>query len=600
MAFQLQPKTYNWTYLLRLPFECQPVCTTIVVLQKLITGLVNVLWILAEASFIDTALRVAQGQAGIEAAIPWLIYMILIIIWKRMGYSLGRVATRKLEIEAEAQMTAEAVKKRSRLHYSLIEDKESWELVNRVSGRIAKDTWYMLQWTCNFLNASVKIIGTFLILFTRLWWMGLAMLAASAVLILLSMKSGDKAYKAYQEVAVYQRRSDYLGEVLTSRESVNERALFRYTNHVDEEWRKQRDKMNRASLRVEKQVEMMIDRGGILTNIISIGLIALLSLGLTSGLTIGTFIALAKAIFELVTIMSGDVSRSIMTMMNSVAYLKDLTKFANMRETEGTNDLPAETPIPFVTLEFRHVTFTYPGAEVPVLKDLSFRMEAGGHYAFVGENGAGKTTIIKLMTGLYDQYEGEILVNGRELSTYTAPEVKAMFSGVYQDFAQYSISVADNIKLGSVRQMDTPEADRKMRQIVEKLDLQEEIESLPKQYDTPLGRLTPDSVDLSGGQWQRVAMARALMSPSPIQILDEPTAALDPISESRLYEQFGEISKGRTTIFISHRLGSTSLADEIFVLKNGGVFEAGTHQELMTRRGLYAEMYESQRSWYQE
>ncbi len=600
MAFQLQPKTYNWTYLLRLPFECQPVCTTIVVLQKLITGLVNVLWILVEASFIDTALRVAQGQAGIEAAIPWLIYMILIIIWKRMGYSLGRVATRKLEIEAEAQMTAEAVKKRSRLHYSLIEDKESWELVNRVSGRIAKDTWYMLQWTCNFLNASVKIIGTFLILFTRLWWMGLAMLAASAVLILLSMKSGDKAYKAYQEVAVYQRRSDYLGEVLTSRESVNERALFRYTNHVDEEWRKQRGKMNRTSLRVEKQVEMMIDRGGILTNIISIGLIALLSLGLTSGLTIGTFIALAKAIFELVTIMSGDVSRSIMTMMNSVAYLKDLTKFANMRETEGTNDLPAETPIPFATLEFRHVTFTYPGAEVPVLKDLSFRMEAGGHYAFVGENGAGKTTIIKLMTGLYDQYEGEILVNGRELSTYTAPEVKAMFSGVYQDFAQYSISVADNIKLGSVRQMDTPEADRKMRQIVEKLDLQEEIESLPKQYDTPLGRLTPDSVDLSGGQWQRVAMARALMSPSPIQILDEPTAALDPISESRLYEQFGEISKGRTTIFISHRLGSTSLADEIFVLKNGGVFEAGTHQELMKRRGLYAEMYESQRSWYQE
>ena len=600
MAFQLQPKTYNWTYLLRLPFECQPVCTTIVVLQKLITGLVNVLWILVEASFIDTALRVAQGQAGIEAAIPWLIYMILIIIWKRMGYSLGRVATRKLEIEAEAQMTAEAVKKRSRLHYSLIEDKESWELVNHVSGRIAKDTWYMLQWTCNFLNASVKIIGTFLILFTRLWWMGLAMLAASAVLILLSMKSGDKAYKAYQEVAVYQRRSDYLGEVLTSRESVNERALFRYTNHVDEEWRKQRGKMNRTSLRVEKQVEMMIDRGGILTNIISIGLIALLSLGLTSGLTIGTFIALAKAIFELVTIMSGDVSRSIMTMMNSVAYLKDLTKFANMRETEGTNDLPAETPIPFATLEFRHVTFTYPGAEVPVLKDLSFRMEAGGHYAFVGENGAGKTTIIKLMTGLYDQYEGEILVNGRELSTYTAPEVKAMFSGVYQDFAQYSISVADNIKLGSVRQMDTPEADRKMRQIVEKLDLQEEIESLPKQYDTPLGRLTPDSVDLSGGQWQRVAMARALMSPSPIQILDEPTAALDPISESRLYEQFGEISKGRTTIFISHRLGSTSLADEIFVLKNGGVFEAGTHQELMKRRGLYAEMYESQRSWYQE
>lgn len=598
--FQLQPKTYNWTYLLRLPFECQPVCTTIVVLQKLITGLVNVLWILVEASFIDTALRVAQGQAGIKTAIPWLIYMILIIIWKRMGYSVGRVATRKLEIEAEAQMTVEAVKKRSRLHYSLIEDKESWELVNRVSGQIAKNTWYMLQWTCNFLNAAVKIIGTFLILFTRLWWMGLAMLAASAILILLSMKSGGKVYKAYQEAAVYQRRSDYLGEVLTSRESVNERSLFRYTDHVNEEWRKQRDEMNRINLQAEKQKEKMVARSSILTNLVSIVMIVLLSLGLTSGLTIGTFIALAKAIFDLVTIMSGDVSRSIVIMTNSVAYLKDLTKFANMRETEGTNDLPAPIPISFATLEFRHVTFTYPGAEEPVLKGLSFRMEAGKHYAFVGENGAGKTTITKLMTGLYDQYEGEILVNGRELSTYTVPEIKAMFSGVYQDFAQYSISVADNMQLGSVRQMGTPEADHKMRQIAEKLELQEEIESLPKQYDTQLGRLTPESVDLSGGQWQRLAMARSLMSTAPIQILDEPTAALDPISESRLYEQFGEISQRRTTIFISHRLGSTRLADEIFVLKDGGVLEAGTHQELMTQQGLYAKMYESQRSWYQE
>ena len=125
----------------------------------------------------------------------------------------------------------------------------------------------------------------------------------------------------------------------------------------------------------------MIVRSGMLTNVISIALILLLSLGLTTGLTIGTFIALAKAIFELVIVMSGDVSRSIVIMTNSVAYLKDLTKFANMRETEGTNDLPAPIPIPFATLEFRHVTFTYPGAEEPVLKDLSFRMEAGKHYA---------------------------------------------------------------------------------------------------------------------------------------------------------------------------------------------------------------------------
>ena len=140
--------------------------------------------------------------------------------------------------------------------------------------------------------------------------------------------------------------------MLTSRESVNERTLFRYTDHVNNEWRKQRDEMNRINLQAEKQKEKMVARSSLLTNLVSIVMIVLLSLGLTSGLTIGTFIALAKAIFDLVTIMSGDVSRSIVIMTNSVAYLKDLTKFAYMRETEGTNDLPAPIPIPFATLGF--------------------------------------------------------------------------------------------------------------------------------------------------------------------------------------------------------------------------------------------------------
>ena len=205
-----------------------------------------------------------------------------------------------------------------------------------------------------------------------------------------------------------------------------------------------------------------------------------------------------------------------------------------------------------------------------------------------------------MATRLYDRYEGEILLNGRELSTYTIPEIKAVFTGVYQDYAQYSIPVRDNIQLGNIRKMGSEEAEQKMYSITEKLGLHREIESLPMGYDTPLGRLTPESVDMSGGQWQRIAMARSLMSDAPVQILDEPTAALDPISESRLYEQFGEISRGKTTVFISHRLGSTKLADHIFVLKGGKILEEGSHDRLMEQHGLYAQMYESQRSWYQD
>lgn len=600
MSFQLKAQKYDWRYLLKLPFECQPFCTIFVVFQKVFGSVVTVLWIFVEAKFIDTALTVARGDMQRSAAYPWLICMVLIIVWKRMGYSLGRIATRKLEVESEAQLTEEAVKKRSRLHFSLIEDKEAWELVSRVSGQITKNTWYTLQQTCNFLGYVVRLLGTFLILFRQLWWLGLLMLGASCLLIGISMKGGTKVYNAYKRAAAYQRRSEYLGEVLTSRETANERTLFQFSDKLDKVWADQRDEMNRINLKAIGEKEGMVVKGSLLTTAISTVMIILLSFGLRSRLTIGMFIALAKAILDVVNIMSHEVPHAVVKMSNCLGYLKDLTEFANMEETEGTNELPAAGPVPFESLEFKNVTFTYPGASEPIFKNLSLRIERGKHYAFVGENGAGKTTLTKLATRLYDRYEGEILLNGRELSTYTIPEIKAVFTGVYQDYAQYSIPVRDNIQLGNIRKMGSEEAEQKMYSITEKLGLHREIESLPMGYDTPLGRLTPESVDMSGGQWQRIAMARSLMSDAPVQILDEPTAALDPISESRLYEQFGEISRGKTTVFISHRLGSTKLADHIFVLKGGKILEEGSHDRLMEQHGLYAQMYESQRSWYQD
>ncbi|MDE7044809.1 MAG: ABC transporter ATP-binding protein/permease, partial [Acetatifactor sp.] len=276
------------------------------------------------------------------------------------------------------------------------------------------------------------------------------------------------------------------------------------------------------------------------------------------------------------------------------------------------------------TLEFRHVTFRYPGTEVDILKDFSMELREGVHYAIVGENGAGKSTLIKLLTGLYRDYGGEILYNGMEMRTFPQEQWFRIFSCVFQDFARYYLSVRENICLGAgdmeyqtaegnnrdayARQTTennrdaqrTAEDDResRMRKVSRQIGLQDAVSSLKYGYETRLGKLDEDSVDLSGGQWQRVAMARALMNDAPILLLDEPTAALDPISESALYEKFGDISRGHTTIFISHRLGSTRLSDHIFVLKDGCVREQGSHEELMAMGGIYAEMYETQQGWY--
>lgn len=200
-----------------------------------------------------------------------------------------------------------------------------------------------------------------------------------------------------------------------------------------------------------------------------------------------------------------------------------------------------------------------------------------------------------MITGLYSNYEGEILIDGRSLRDLSQEEVKGLSSVVCQDFAKYYITLYDNIAIANPNKQDNR---NDVFRAVELAGLTETVKKLPDGLDTYLGKIQEKGVDVSGGEWQRIAMARNVISPAPLRILDEPTAALDPISESMIYKKFEQISQGMTTIFISHRLGSTKLADIIYVLSDGKIIESGSHSELMTKNGLYSEMFNAQAEWY--
>ena len=271
--------------------------------------------------------------------------------------------------------------------------------------------------------------------------------------------------------------------------------------------------------------------------------------------------------------------------------MADVNALCMMDEMEGAQDAPGEIA-GFESITIRNLRFGYAGSEHLILNGLNMEFKRGKHYAIVGINGAGKTTLTKLLLGLYPDYEGEILFNGKELRELTAAEQKGYFSVVYQDFVRYQLTVEENIAF------EEPKRKEKVLEALSAAGLSEMIERLPKGIQTSLGRLEEESTDLSGGQWQRLAIARALANDAPVRILDEPTAALDPVSESELYQEFERISKDKTTILISHRLGSARTADEIYLLGEGHVLEHGSHEELMNLDGLYAEMYNTQRSWY--
>ncbi len=248
------------------------------------------------------------------------------------------------------------------------------------------------------------------------------------------------------------------------------------------------------------------------------------------------------------------------------------------------------------TIELRNVSFAYPGTTRLVLKNISLTINAGDSVVLVGLNGAGKTTLIKLITRLYDPTEGEILLDGINIKNYDTAELYKLYGIIFQDFGKYAVNVTENIAFGDIdKEIERENIVYAARQS----SADQFIESLPQGYDTPLMRyFETNGIELSIGQWQKLSIARAFYSDSDILILDEPTASLDPMAEQEIFNQFDMLRKGKTTIFVSHRLSSATAANKIIVLKDGEIAEIGDHQELMARRGEYYTLFSTQAKRY--
>ena len=244
-------------------------------------------------------------------------------------------------------------------------------------------------------------------------------------------------------------------------------------------------------------------------------------------------------------------------------------------------------------IEFRDVSFKYPNTDKYILKDISVKIKAGEHLAIVGQNGAGKTTFIKLLCHLYDNYEGEILVNGKDAREYNIVEYMKMLSVVFQDFRLFAFTIKENVTVFDDKNTD-------LEEIYKIAGIDKWIDSLDEKDQTYIYKMfVENGIEPSGGESQKLAIARALYKNAPIVVLDEPTAALDPISEYEVYKNFDKLVYGKTAIYISHRLSSCRFCDRIIVFNNGTITEEGSHEELMKNTdGLYYNMYSTQAKHY--
>ena len=286
---------------------------------------------------------------------------------------------------------------------------------------------------------------------------------------------------------------------------------------------------------------------------------------------------------------------SVASQSISIGYYREYLSIKDVYNHGAGCELPKGEELP-LEIEFRNVSYKYSGAENYTIKNVSFKINKGEKLAIIGKNGAGKTTMVKLMCGYYYPTEGEILVNGKNLAEYNIDQYYTLFSAVFQDIYLMPVTIAQFIASDDVN-IDH----EKIREAIAKAELEAKIDSLPAKADTKLMKnVYDDATDLSGGEKQKLMLARALYKDAPCIILDEPTAALDPIAENNLYQQYSRLTKKKTSLYISHRLASTRFCDRILLIEDGRIAEQGTHDELMKKKCQYSYMYDLQSHYYKD
>lgn len=595
---QLKTKTYKRLDFILTMLKVSPVTTSAMIFNTLLSALMPAYQTLATALFVNTVFDIFNSNKNYNSIYFPLILVLAYVVYENLIGGIMDIITTINQNKMRTFFKSEVIKKRSRLDYKHIENNETWELINRAASNPETNFYDGFNNILAIGRLIISVISLLTIVTVQIWWGGLAILAISVPLFFIAKKAGKENYEKNKEAQKIKRRNDYLRDLLIKREYSDERANFRYTNSVNNKFQLEFKKMYKINRGAELDRFVKMKLSGVIILAICLLIIIVLLEPLHSGvLSIGLFIGLTTTITGLVNSMTWEINWATSELTRLGEYLKDFTEFMKLSEKPNANALPAKmNGVEFKDIEFRNVTFKYPDTERYILKDCSFVLNSDMHYAFVGVNGAGKTTITKLLTGMYDNYEGDIFINSKNIKEYDFAELKALISVVYQDFAKYQIKFKENIYLGNVLQED----EQKMSEIITEVGLDDTLIKLKDGKENYLGKIIESGQDISGGEWQRVAISRLLYSDAKINILDEPTAALDPIAESQVYEMFNSIAKDRFTIYITHRLGAAKIADKILVIDNGAVAESGSHNELMEQSGIYAEMFNSQKRWYEQ
>ncbi len=546
-----------------------------------------------------------HGEAAFwgSSVLLLIIFMFLFQILQDLASRLNSFVTRIAGEKVVRYVKLQIMNKAKELDLSSFDLPEFYEKLENANREAGHRPIQVMNQTLSIFSGIIKLVSYTLILVAApdMWWMVLVMAAVSIPKAIINFRYRRKTFRYIRRHSKERRQMNYYADLMVNKDMVKEIRMF---DLGDEFTRRYED----AFGVYYKGLRSLIVRENIWHITMTV---------VSSVVTCALYIIIASKVFY-GEIMIGDyslytgalmsVSASVVALIEHSAQIYEGTLFID-NLMSFVDEKPSVVPrtdkpesvahgVPH-TIEFDNVSFSYPGSERKVLDGISLKFRPGETVVLVGLNGAGKTTFIKLLTRLYDPTEGRILLDGKDLRDYDTRELYDMFGIIFQDFGKYAANITENIRFGDIHRERV--SDDEIKAAARQANAEVFIEKLPSGYETPLMRyFEQDGIELSIGQWQKLAIARAFYSDSDILILDEPTASLDPIAEQEIFNQFDELRRDKTTIFVSHRLSSATVASKIVVLEQGRLVEEGTHRELMEKHGKYYELFSTQASRYIE
>lgn len=526
------------------------------------------------------------------------IYRVLLRVVNTVNSALNRIAGEKVVKQVKLQIMGKA----KELDLASFDDPSFYERMENANREAGNRPLHILTETFGVISTAIEFVSYLVILLTApgLSWAVPLILAVSVPSAIVNFIYRKKNFRYMRHRSKERRQMNYYSNLLVNKDMVKEVRMYDLSDTFIGRFRQVFEQYYKGLCRLilgESAWQVVF---GILSWAVNLLFYVLIALQVfTGGLQIGDYTLYTGAVLSVATCVTTLITTSA-TIYEGTLFIDNLIAF--MKEPQTIVPATRE-PISVKrgvghTLKFEHVSFRYPGTERYVLRDINLTVEAGNTLVLVGLNGAGKTTLIKLLTRLYDPTEGRILLDGRDLREYNVKELYRIFGIIFQDFGKYAVSVEENIRFGDIHKEAPIE---EVRAAARQSAAEDYINALPRGFETPLMRIfETDGTELSIGQWQKLAIARAFYADSDILILDEPTASLDPMAEQEIFEQFDRLRADKTTIFVSHRLSSATVADQIVVLGNGGILECGSHNELMEKKGAYYELFSTQAKRYVE